>query len=243
MNLFNNIVFQSVFKIYYTSLLNFLHCKAIIMFECGSRCRRAERGGRQNRIWWLNAFSRWRRLYRYLYIKKKKLAIPGVSFARYTTTELRFFIFNRREKNCIRNPRNNVYLLHTTTAAVFEGISRCYSETWRIYKFHFIFFFFSPRLIILFFFFLYWTPLTLIMPVAIGYHRPFNFVWGGGCWKNGNYEKKSNTKKWTVIIRCLKLPGILTGSLKQNKVKKKTGKKRMKIPSFHVLHHTAKRFG
>lgn len=86
-------------------------------------------------------------------------------------------------------------------------------------------FFFSPRLIILFFF-LYWAPLTLIMPVAIGYHRPFNFVWGGGCWKNGNYEKKSNTKKWTVIIRCLKLPGILTGSLKQNKVKKKDRKKK-----------------
>jgi len=118
--IFNNIVFQSVFKIYYSSLLNFLrrdynnvwmrHLVYILYIRDGQ-------GHARGRGWTWRAcvqteFDGWTLPGEgvVIYTKRKARYIPNrVShFARYTAGicgRLRFFIFNRREKNCIRNPK------------------------------------------------------------------------------------------------------------------------------------------
>lgn len=94
------------------------------MFECGSRRVNGGEGkgvtcARPNRIWWLNAFS-----VEVVIKKKKKKAryMPGVSFARYTMELWLYdFSFLTGVKKIAYEIRNNVYLLHTTATAVFEG--------------------------------------------------------------------------------------------------------------------------
>lgn len=94
------------------------------MFECGSRRVNGGEGkgvtcARPNRIWWLNAFSVEVVIKK---IKKKARYIPGVSFARYTMELWLYdFSFLTGVKKIAYEIRNNVYLLHTTATAVFEG--------------------------------------------------------------------------------------------------------------------------
>lgn len=154
MKIFNNIVFQSVFKIYYSSLLNFLrrdhnnvrmrHLVYILYIRDGQ-------GHGRGRGWTWRAcvqteFDGWTLSGAgvVIYTKRKAQYIPTrVShFARYTAglyDRLRFFIFNRREKKLhTKSEIMYTYLLHST-AAVFEGRSHYYYETWRSYKFRYIY--------------------------------------------------------------------------------------------------------